>query len=117
MVVESTLRFLKMMVAEDATTMEEVLVEVLVVEDAKVALTVKEVVLLQEEKVVEMAVSVAIEAQLLKEKVVSEVKEAVKEVVLHQEEKADFQIERLDVLKVLEMLQDQKDREEVNIFR
>jgi hypothetical protein len=49
--------------------------------------------------------------------VVSEVKEAVKEVVLHQEEKADFQIERLDVLKVLEMLQDQKDREEVNIFR
>jgi hypothetical protein len=117
MVVESTLRFLKMMVAEDATTMEEVLVEVLVVEDAKVAITVKEVVLLQEEKVVEMAVSVAIEAQLLKEKVVSEVKEAVKEVVLHQEEKADFQIERLDVLKVLEMLQDQKDREEVNIFR
>jgi hypothetical protein len=117
MVVESTLRFLKMMVAEDATTMEEVLVEVLVVEDAKVALTVKEVVLLQEEKVVEMAVSEAIEAQLLKEKVVSEVKEAVKEVVLHQEEKADFQIERLDVLKVLEMLQDQKDLEEVNIFR
>jgi hypothetical protein len=64
-----------------------------------------------------MAVSAAIEAQLLKEKVVSEVKEAVKEVVLHQEEKADFQIERLDVLKVLEMLQDQKDLEEVNIFR
>jgi hypothetical protein len=85
----------------------------LVVEDAKVALTAKEVVLLQVEKVVEMAVSVAIEVQLLKEKVALEAKEAV----LLQEEKADFQIERRDVLKVLEMLQDQKDQEEVNIFR
>jgi hypothetical protein len=98
-----------MMVAVDVIIMEEVLAEVLVAEDAKVALTAKEVVLLQEEKVVEMAVSVAIEAQLLKEKVALEAKEAV----LLQEEKADFQTERQDVLKVQEMLQDQKDQEEV----
>jgi hypothetical protein len=51
--------------------------------------------------------------QLLKEKVALEAKEAV----LLQEEKADFQTERQDVLKVQEMLQDQKDQEEVNIFR
>lgn len=101
------------MVAVDVIIMEEVLAEALVVEDAKVALTAKEVVLLQEEKVVEMAVSVAIEVQLLKEKVALEAKEAV----LLQEEKADFQTERQDVLKVQEMLQDQKDQEEVNIFR
>ena len=110
---ESTLKFLKMMVAEDVTIMEEVLVEVLVVEDAKVALTAKEVVLLQEEKVVEKVVSVAIEVQLLKEKVASEAKEAV----LLLKEKADFQIERQDVLKVLEILQDQEDQEEANDFR
>lgn len=101
------------MVAEDVTIMEETLAEVLVVEDAKVALTVKEVVLLQEEKVVEKAVSVAIEVQLLKEKVASEAKEAV----LLLKEKADFQIERQDVLKVLEILQDQEDQEEANDFR
>ena len=101
------------MVAEDVTIMEEVLVEVLVVEDAKVALTAKEVVLLQEEKVVEKVVSVAIEVQHLKEKVASEAKEAVQ----HQEEKADFQTEHQDVLKALEILQDQEDQEEANDFR
>jgi hypothetical protein len=60
-----------------------------------------------------MAVSVAIEVQLLKEKVASEAKEAV----LLLKEKADFQIERQDVLKVLEILQDQEDQEEANDFR
>jgi len=79
-------------VAEDAITMEEILVVDLVVEDAKVALTAKEVVLLQEEKVV------------------LEAKEAAR----HQEEKAVFLIEHLDELKVLVILQDQEDQEEVN---
>ena len=101
------------MVAEDVTIMEEVLAEVLVVEDAKVALTAKEVVLLQEEKVVEMAVSEAIEVQLLREKVVLEVKEAVQLL----KEKADFQTEHQDVQKALEILQDQEDQEEANDFR
>ena len=105
------------MVAVDVIIMEEVLAEALVVEDAKVALTAKEVVLLQEEKVVEMAVSVAIEAQLLKEKVVSEAKEAAKEAVRLLKEKADFQTEHQDVQKVLEILQDQEDQEEANDFR
>lgn len=103
------------MVAVDVIIMEEVLAEVLVVEDAKVALTAKEVVLLQEEKVViEKADSVAIETvQLQKEKAVLE----VKEVVLLQEEKVDFQTELLDAQKALETRQDQEDQEELNIFR
>ena len=127
MVVESTLKFLKTTVAEDAITMEEILVA----EDVKVDLEVKEadhlqeekaeetVVSeaiedrLQEEKAEEMVVSEATEAQPLKEKVVSEAKEAVRLL----KEKADFQTEHQDVQKVLEILQDQEDQEEANDFR
>jgi hypothetical protein len=106
------LKFLKMTVAEDAITMEEILEVDLVEEDAKVALTAKEVVLLQEEKVVvEKADSVVTEiVQHQEEKVVLEAKEAA----LLQEEKAVFLIEHLDELKVLVILQDQEDQEEVN---
>ena len=46
-------------------------------------------------------------------KVASEAKEAVQ----HQEEKADFQTEHQDVLKALDILQDQEDQEEANDFR
>ena len=62
----------------------------------------KEVVLLREEKAEEIVVD-------------SEEKEAV----LLQEEnlQLDLQIELQDVLKVLEILQDQEDQEEVNVFR
>jgi hypothetical protein len=108
------LKFLKTTVAEDAITMEEILVEDLVEEDAKVALTAKEVVLLQEEiVVVEKADSVAIEiVQHQEEKVVLE----VKEVALLQEEKAVFLIELQDDLKALVMPQDQEDQERANRF-
>jgi hypothetical protein len=103
-----------MTVAEDVTTMEEVLVEVLVAEDAKVALTVKEVVLHQEEmEEVEKAVSLAIEVQLQREKAVLEAKEAA----LLQKEKAVFQTEHLDVQKVQEAPKDLNVLEEVNNFR
>ena len=102
------------MVAEDAITMEEVLEVDLAAEDAKVALTEKEVVLLQEEiVVVEKADSVAIEiVHRQEEKVVLE----VKEVALLQEEKEVFLIEHQDDLKVLVMLQDQEDQERANRF-
>src|SRR5574343_454360 len=92
MVVESTLKFLKTTVAEDAITTEEILVA----EDAKAGLEVTEAVRLQEEKVEEI------------------VDLEVREVVLLQEEKADFLTELQDVLKVLEIHQDQEDQEEVN---
>lgn len=99
--------------AEDAITTEEVLVVVLEVEDAKVVLTVKEVVLHQEEMVEEMVVSEAIEiAQLQEEKAVLEAKEAVQ----LQKEKVDFQTEHQDVQKVLVIPQDQEDQEEANRF-
>jgi hypothetical protein len=86
----------------------------LVAEDAKVALTAKEVVLLQEEiVVVEKADFVAIEiVQHQKEKVVLE----AKEVALLQEEKAVFLIEHQDDLKVLVIPQDQEDQERANRF-
>lgn len=104
------------MVAEDAITTEEILV----VEDVKADLEVKEAVLLQEEKAEETEVSEVIEVRLQEEKaeemVVSEAKEAVKEAVRLQEEKADFLTELQDVLKALEIHQDQEDQEEANIF-
>ena len=107
------LKFLKTTVEEDAITTEEILVA----EDVKADLEVKEAVRLQEEKAEETVVSEAIEVQLQEEKaeemVVSEVKEAVR----LQEEKADFLTELQDVLKVLEILQDQEDQEEANDFR
>ena len=114
MVVESTLKFLKMMVAEDVTIMEEVLeaLEVLVVLEVKevlAGLEAKEVVLHQEEKVVSEATEAV---RLQKEKVVLEAKEAV----LLQEEKEVSLIDR-DVLKALETLQDQENQEEAKLFR
>lgn len=87
---------------QDATIMEEIQVE----EDVMVDLEAKEVVLHQEEMAEEMAVSEVIEIHREK-KVVLEAKEAD----LHQEEKA-----LQDVLKVLEIHQDQEDQEEVNFF-
>ncbi len=94
---------------EDAITTEEIRVA----EDVKADLEVKEVVHLQEEKAEETVVSEAIEVQLQEEKVVLE----VKEVVRLQEEKADFLTEPLNVLKALEIHQDQEDQEEANDFR
>lgn len=111
------LKFLKTTVEEDAITTEEILVA----EDVKADLEVKEAVRPQEEKVEETVVSEAIEVQLQEEKaeemVVSEVKETMKEAVRLQEEKADFLTELQDVLKVLEIHQDQEDQEEANDFR
>lgn len=103
--------------AEDAITTEEILVA----EDVKVDLEVKEADHLQEEKAEETVVSEVIEVRLQEEKaeemVVSEVKETMKEAVRLQEEKADFLTELQDVLKVLEIHQDQEDQEEANDFR
>ena len=117
MVEKLTLKFLKTTVAEDAITTEEILVA----EDVKVDLEVKEADHLQEEKAEETVVSEAIEVQLQEEKaeemVVSEVKEVMKEAVRLQEEKADFLTELQDVLKALEIHQDQEDQEEANDFR
>lgn len=98
---------------------EEVLVVDSVEENAKVVLEVKEAVVLhQEEKAEEILAeekvdSEATEDQLQKEKVDSE----EKEVVLLQEENQVLLKELQDVLKVLVMNQDQKDQEEVNLFR
>ena len=102
------MKFLKTTVAEDAITTEEILVE----EDVKAVLEVKEAVRLQEEKVEETEVSEAIEVHQEKKVVLEE-----KEVVLLQEEKVDFLIELRDVLKALEILLDQEDQEEANDFR
>lgn len=108
------LKSLKMTVAEDVTTTEEILVADLA-EEAQ--LQEEKVVLLQEEKV--LADLEAIEIQLL-EKAVSD-----QEVHLLQEEKVVFhqtdlqekvlQKEPLDVLKVLVILQDLEDQEETKI--
>ena len=111
------LKFLKTTVAEDAITTEEIRVA----EDVKADLEAKEAVHLQEEKAEETVVSEAIEVRLLEEKAeemeVLEVKEVMKEAVRLQEEKADFLTELQDVLKVLEIHQDQEDQEEANDFR
>ena len=104
------LKFLKTTVAEDAITTEEILVA----EDAKAGLEVTEAVRLQEEKAEETEVSEATEVRLQEEKVEEIVDLEVREVVLLQEEKADFLTELQDVLKVLEIHQDQEDQEEVN---
>jgi hypothetical protein len=88
------LKFLKTTVAEDVITTEEIRVA----EDVKADLEEKEAVLLQEEKAEETVDSEAIEVRLL-------------------EEKADFLTELQDVLKVLEIHQDQEDQEEANDFR
>lgn len=95
--------------AEDAIITEEILVA----EDVKADLEVKEADHLQEEKVEEKVVSEAIEVRLQEEMEVLEEKEAVR----LQEEKADFLTELQDALKVLEIHQDQEDQEEANDFR
>ena len=109
------LKSLKMTVAEDAITTEEVLVADLVAEE--VLLQEEKVVLLQEEKV--LADLEATEIRLL-EKAVSD----LIEIQLLQEEKAVFHLTELretvhqkepqDVLKALVILQDQEDQEETN---
>lgn len=103
------LKFLKMTVAEDVTITEEILVDL---EEEAQLLEEKEI-LLQEEKADLEATEV-----LLLEKVVSDRKE------VHQEKKAVFHLTELretvpqtelqDVLKALEILQDQEDQEETN---
>jgi hypothetical protein len=96
-----------MMVAEDVTIMEEILV-----------VDLAEEVQLQEEKEALLldakAVLEATEIQL-QEKVVSEVKEDQLQEEA-KEEKAEFLKERQDVLKALVILQDQEDQEETNSF-
>ena len=87
--------------------------EILVAEDVKADLEVKEVVQLLEEKAEEMEVSEATEVRLQEKKADSE----EKEVVRLQEEKADFLIEHRDVPKVLVIHQDQEDQEEARFFR
>ena len=111
------LKFLKMMVAEDVITMEEVQVEVLVVQE--VLLQEEKVVLLQEEKVLQVVDLEVIEAQL-QEKVVSdqEVHLLLEEkVALHRTdlERKVLLIELQDVLKDLVIHQDQEDQEETNM--
>ena len=108
------LKSLKMTVAEDAITTEEILVADLA-EEAQ--LQEEKEVLLQEEK--DQADLEATEVQLL-EKVVLD----LKEVHLLQEEKAVFHLTDLqekahqkelqDVLKALVIHQDQEDQEETN---
>jgi hypothetical protein len=93
---------------EDATITEEILVA----EDVKADLEVKEVDLLQEEKVEETEVSEAIEVRLQEEKAEETEVLEEKEATLHQEEKA-----LQDVLKAQVILLDQEDREEANDFR
>ena len=107
------LKSLKMTVAEDAITTEEILVADL---EEEALLQEEKEVLLQEEKV--LADLEATEVQLL-EKVVSD-----QEVHLLQEEKAVFHLTDLqekvhqkelqDVLKALVIHQDQEDQEETN---
>jgi hypothetical protein len=97
-----------MMVAEDVIIM----VEIQVVDLAE------EVQLQEEKEALHQDVKADLEAteiQLL-EKVVSEVKEVdlLQEEV--KEEKAEFLKERQDVLKALEIHQDQEDQEETNSF-
>ena len=108
------LKSLKMTVAEDVTTTEEILVVDL---EEEVRLQEEKEILLQEEK--DQADLEATEVLLL-EKVVSDLKEAH----LLQEEKVVFHLtevqekvhlkEHQDVLKALEILQDQEDQEETN---
>ena len=111
------LKFLKMMVAEDVTITEEVLVEVLVVEE--VLLQEEKEALLQEEKVLVVDLE-AIEIQL-QEKV-----DSGQEAHQLQEERVVFLLtdlelkvhltEHQDVLKALVTHQDQEDQEETNIY-
>jgi hypothetical protein len=110
------LKFLKMTVAEDVITTEEVLVVDLVVEE--VLLQEEKEVLLQDAKV--LVVDSEVTETQLQEKVVLD-----QEVHLRQEEKVVFhlkerqekvlQTERQDVLKALVLMhQDQEDQEETN---
>lgn len=85
------------MVEEDAITTEEIPVEEVQLQEEKVAL-------LQDVKEVLEAKEIQ-----LQEKVVSEAKEAQL-----QDVKAVHQKDQQDVLKALEILQDQEDREEIN---
>ena len=95
--------------AEDAITTEEILVA----EDVKADLEVKEAVRPQEETVVSEAIEDRLQEEKAEEMEVLEAKEAVQLL----KEKADFQTEHQDVLKALEILQDQEDQEEANDFR
>lgn len=96
------------MVAEDVIIM----VEIQVVDLAE------EVQLQEEKEALHQDVKADLEATeiQLQEKVVSEVKEVdlLQEEV--KEEKAEFLKERQDVLKALEIHQDQEDQEETNSF-
>jgi len=118
------LKFLKMMVAEDVTTMVEVLadsVEEEVLEaEVSVQTEVLVVVLAEEVQLLEKVDLEATEFQLL-EKVDLE-EEAKAEVHQHQEEKVLFLEmkgllkEHLVVLKVLVMHLDQEDQEKINFL-
>ena len=110
------------MVAEDATTMEEVLVVVLaeVVQAKEVQLQEEKVVLHQEKRV--QADLEAIEIQLLEkvdlaEEAIQEAQLQEEKVVLHltdQEQKVPL-TEHQDALKALVIHQDQEDQEKINI--
>src|SRR3970040_2893724 len=109
------LKFLKMMVAEDVTITEEVLVVLAAVQE--VPLQEEKAALLQEEKV--QADLEATETQL-REKVVSaeevqlQEKAALAEEVIQEEDA--LQIDLLDVLKVSGIHLDQEDQEKTNIY-
>jgi hypothetical protein len=120
------LKFLKMMVAEDVTIMEEVLVAVLVAEEV---LHQEEKETLRQEEKVQAVVSEATETQLLakvvlEEEVNQEVQQLQELVVFQIEHHEDqmllemrvFQTEHQDVLKVPLTHLDQEDQEENNNF-
>ena len=120
-------RFLKMTVAEDAITTEEVLVVL-----AEVALVVIEVPLQEEKETllqdvkVQVAVSEATEVHLLVKVVLDQEAVQLQERVVFQTEGQDhlmlqdvmvvLQKDQLDVQKALVMHQEKKDLEEVNTF-
>jgi hypothetical protein len=95
-----------------------VAVDVIIMVEVQVVDLAEEVQLQEEKEALHQDVKADLEAteiQLL-EKVVSEVKEVdlLQEEV--KEEKAEFLKERQDVLKALEIHQDQEDQEETNSF-
>ena len=124
------LRFLKMTVAEDETIMEETLVVLAEVAQAKeVQHQGEKGTLLQEEKALEVLEAIVIQLQekavseeevLLQEKVVLE-EEALhlEPVVFHLTEVQDRKVrlkEHQEDLKVLGMHQEKEDREKANII-
>jgi hypothetical protein len=120
-------RFLKMTVAEDAITTEEVLVVLAEVVQVVIEVQLQEEkeALLQDVKV-QVAVSEATEVQRLVKVVLDQEAVQLQERVVSLTEGQDLlmlqdvmvvlQKDRLDVLKVLVMHQEKKDQEEVNTF-